>query len=425
MEQKIPFWIAVIININIVIGTAFFLGAQSINLKGGILGPIAWLVCGLFLLPMVAVFATLAKKFPYAGGIYVYSQKTLGNFYGFLTGWGYYVGTLAGNGAVVHAFSEYLQKVEFINPFLQSIGMTGIKFDVFLVVVFALLNLLNVQFLEGVQILFITTKAIPIIALIIGTFLLGDVSNVTNASYTWNGFVGSIPMVFFAYIGIEACCAVADKIKDGKRGAYHVVWISFGIIMTTYVLLQAFILLLQGQVNVNPFLNILPRLTQNQLIIHWGNRIIYSSILLSFLGGFYGMFFYNNWNLYAIAKDGNIIGSQYLTLLNKNRIPWVCVFFQSTIIILFLIFTTGNQYLVTMSDFGIAIAYLFTALASLIVGTGLVGYLGIISCSFLFKLCLDELLSSSVYNIMPFTLVILAGLIAYLVKKFMNQRQSS
>lgn len=283
-KSKLPFWIAVIININIVIGSAFFLGAQSINTKSGLLAPFAWLFCGLALLPLVAIFAQYTKKYPTAGGLYVYSEKTLGTFWGFLSGWGYFIGTLAGNGAVVHAFSSYLQQVNFIHPILERYGLLGLTFDIMLVLLFTLLNLCNVQFLGRVQIFFSITKTIPLIILIVGLIFIGDVGNVVNASAHWDGFFGAMPMVFFAFIGIEACCAIADKIENGKQNAYKVIWTSFVIIMLIYVLLQGAILCIQGQTDANPFMYVLPKLFNNQFIVTWGNKIIYSSLIVSFFG---------------------------------------------------------------------------------------------------------------------------------------------
>src|SRR5579862_8567610 len=139
---KIPVWVAILINANIVIGSAFFLHAQKISSATGLIAPIAWLLCGLMLFPLVIILAHLARTYPTAGGIYVYSQKQLGQFWGFVSGWGYFIGTIAANAAVLHAFSTELQKLGLTQNFFATSGNT-LYFDIFLVLIFTLLNLLN------------------------------------------------------------------------------------------------------------------------------------------------------------------------------------------------------------------------------------------------------------------------------------------
>jgi len=412
-SASIPFWVAVIININIVIGSAFFLGAQSINANSGLLAPLSWLVCALLLAPLVAVFAKFSRKYPEAGGLYVYSEKTLGKFWGFLSGWGYFIGTAAGNAAVVHAFSTYVQEIAALKPWLVQCGIYGWYFDGIIVVVFSLLNLLNITFLEGAQIFFVITKFIPIIVIVLGGLLLGSSANITTATASVPGFFGALPMVLFAFIGVEACCAVGDKIKDGKNKADRAIWTSFIIITAIYVLLQGFILVMQGQVDINPFMNVLPQLFGNHWIAVIGNKIIYGCILLSFLGGFYGMFFYNNWNLYAIAKAKNIMGHQYLSRMNKNDIPWLCVLFQGVTILLLLFLTTRDHYLVTMSDFGVVVSYLLTAISFVVAYKNITGIFALVGCLSLTYLCTSGLITAGAVNIIPFLIILGLGVLAY------------
>ena len=130
-KSYIPLWVAIAININIVIGCAFFLSAPTLVNSLGIFAPFAWLMCGLILIPLIMVLAQLALTYPRAGGLYVYSTQSLGSFWGFVSGWGYFIGTSAANAAVIHAFSQALQK---------NMNLGGLYFDGALIIFFALLN---------------------------------------------------------------------------------------------------------------------------------------------------------------------------------------------------------------------------------------------------------------------------------------------
>jgi len=416
-NTKIPVWVAILINANIVIGSAFFLHAQKISITTGLIAPFAWLLCGLMLFPLVIILAHLARTYPTAGGIYVYSQKQLGSFWGFMSGWGYFIGTVAANAVVLRAFSTEFQKLGLVNSCLN-----GIRFDMFLVFIFTILNLLNIEFLERIQIGLMILKFIPFLLIIISVPFLFKLEHITTAPIEWGGFFKTLPFVFFAYIGIEACCAIADKIEDGKRNAARVIFISFGLIMGIYSLLQLALLCIHGTANVNPFLTILPQLTSNIFIITWGNKIVNLALLSSFLAGFYGMFYFNNWNLYAMATDNSILFSRQLSKLNTQQVPWLSVFVQSFLIIVFLLITSNADYLSTMADLGTIIAYLLSVFAFLTLKKSISGYLALGSCAVLTIIFSKNLFESGLYLLVPFIIVLITGLVAHYSNEILKKR---
>jgi amino acid transporter len=413
---RIPAWVAILININIVIGSAFFLSAGRISSANGILAPFAWLLCGLMLLPLVIVLSRLSVHFPMAGGLYVYSRECLGSLWGFISGWGYYIGTAAANAVVIHAFSEHFQKLGMVNRLLQGMGLSGLHLDIFLVLLFTGINLLNVEFLERAQIAFAVLKAVPLILILLSVPLLFDVGNLVVTRLDVMGLFQTIPLVLFAYIGIEACCAISDKIGDGQKNAARVILVSFGLIMAIYTILQLALLCIHGTRNVDPFLSVIPMMTSNPTIIHWGNALIYCALLSSFLGGFYGMFYYNNWNLYAMGYQKSILFSNYLTKMNRNQVPWVCVLVQCFLVVCFLMFVQQDFYLLTMGDFGTTMAYLLSTLSYLMLNRSFVGFAALLSCVVFIFICTNNLLRPEGFLAFAFFLALIA--VGVIVHKF-------
>ncbi len=422
---KIPLWVAILININIVIGAAFFVVVQDTSTAGGMLAPVSWLLCGLVLLPLVIVLAKLSQTFPSAGGLYVYSQKQLGPIWGFISGWSYFIGSAAFNAIIIHAFCQDLQRTNLLAPFFRTSHLNGLLLDFIVILLFSLLNLLNVKFLEGFQIGLIIFKAIPILAIIIAVPFLWDINGISTASVSFSNFLETIPLVLFAYIGIEACCSIADKIENGKKNAAKVIFISFAIVVTVYTLLQLAILLIHGTSGASSFLSILPKLTSNPMIIMWGNYFIHLSILLSFLGGFYGMFYFNNWNLFAIAEEKHILFSSVLTKLNKNATPWVCVLVQTALCIAFLLFTSKEHSLTVMGDFGVMIAYLLSVIAFLTLFKKVAGYLALISSFILIYLCTKKLFSFGFECVVPFIGLIILGILAHQLNEWLKKNKGA
>lgn len=421
-SPQIPFWIAVVININIVIGSAFFLGAPRIAALGGMLAPLAWLFCGLLLLPLVLVLARLAREYPTAGGIYVYSKERLGNIWGFLSGWGYFIGTVAGNAAVIHAFSHQLHQSANISAWLVAWNISDAWVDALLVILFTLFNLLNVAFFERLQITFTVIKSIPFLLLLIAAPSVCSIPVMGEISYDISGLLSGIPFVLFAYIGIEACCAIIDQIKGGHRAGSRAILISFFIIVSVYTLFQG-ILVCSGDSSVNAFFNILPRLTSNHYLIAWGNNVVFCSILTSFLAGFYGMFYYNNWNLYAMAQERSIPASSYISIKNRHGVPWVCVLVQSFLVMAAVFALQTSHALVTVGDFGVLLAYALCVFSALRLRASLVSIAALVSCAVLIYICAQGLWQDGILAYMPFMVVMLAGFALYALAQLLNSRR--
>jgi APA family basic amino acid/polyamine antiporter len=423
--KKLPLISAIFIIINIVVGGGFFISANNIFKTSGILAPVGWILCATLLLPLILVLSKLSQLHPKAGGLYIYSRERLGEFWGFVSGWGYFVGTLAGNAFVLHAFSRLTKEMGFALPFAHTFSplTSQLIFDVFFLIFFTIINLLNITILEKIHIGFTILKTIPIGLVIIASFFLFDMKNVSAAPVKTFGLIENMPIFLFAYIGIEAGCSITHKIKNGKRNATRAMLIAFSLVMATYAIVQfGLIGILGSGVKGNPFFNIVPMFTQNPIIISWGNLIVKLAILSSYLGGFYGMYYANSWNLYAIAKEKKIFGSKKLALLNKHKTPYVSIFTQGVLIFL-LLFTamTNSLTLLIMSGFGVVIAYTLSVAAYFKISSKsvlknkkiIIGSLALVGCTALLVLCINDLVLEGFRYLLPFVGVLGFGLVLY------------
>ncbi len=414
--KKISLFTAILMNINIIIGSAYFLGAGGILKKSGALSPITWIIWGFIMLPIVLILAKFTKIYPLAGGLYVYANKVLGSFWGFISGWSFFIGTIAGNSIIIYAFAQGISKLG-LKPLLAKVGLTDLSLAMLLVLVFTLLNFANVNFLDKANKTFAILKSIPLFFVIIAAFFLFNVDNVISAPVNFSGFFESIPFIIFAYVGFECCCSITHQIKNGKKNASKAILLSFISIMIIYTVLQLSILGIFGQNSINPFLEILPKLTSNPLFINWGNGILQITILSSFLGGFYGMFYANNWILFAIAQEKSLPFSKHLTTLNKYQMPWVSVIVQAILTLTFLFITQNKYYLITMSDFAIVTSYLLITMAFVILfmknkayKNVMLGMTGSFSAIIFLYFCFDELMKSGIKHIFPFFIILGIGI---------------
>jgi amino acid transporter len=415
-KNKISLFTAIILNINIIIGGGFFLGAQGIAQSSGSLAPLSWIIWGFILLPLVLVLAKLSHLYPLAGGPYIYSKKALGSFWGLVSGWGYFIGTIAGHAVLIHALGNVIISFGF-EPILQSIGCNHFILDIILIAFFSLLNLANINFLAKAQMLFAILKFIPLIAVIIASFFLFTFKNITQSTAHVSGFFESIPFVIFAFLGIEVCCAIAHQIKNGKKNTGKAILISFFLIMGIYTLIQFCLLGIHGTSNINPFIELASKMFYNSTLVQIGSKIIALCILSSYLGGFYSALYANNWVLHSIATSEKIPFRKSLTKVNMYNIPWIVLLLQCLITIIFLTITQEIFYLVTMTTFATVVMYLLCSISFITLHIKkrnlkriVVGILASISCSYLMFVSFKELMEKGFQYIVPFLVIMGIGI---------------
>ncbi|MFC1894556.1 APC family permease [Candidatus Dependentiae bacterium] len=418
MEKKISLWIAIIININVIIGSAFFIGSGIIAQKSGLFAPIIWLLCGIIILPIVFAFAQLSKTYPEAGGIYIYPKRELGSLWGFISGWGYFISITSGNAIIMHSFTVRFANLLFPN-FIQRFDPTYLILDVMLIILFTIFNLANINFLEKAQIIFTSLKAIPILMLIFASVTLFSLENATTTvTSLLPGFVDSIPIVLFGYIGFEICCAISHQIKNGEKNTAKAIIFSFGLIIAIYSILQFLIVGIHGTNTTFPFLELLPKLTNNLYLINFGNLIINLAIMSSYLAAYYGLFYGNNWVLYALGKEKSLPLSKYFTKLNIHKTPWFSVIFQGIITFSFLLITRSTSDLIIMSDFSIIITYILGTISLISIAIKMkanknfiLGILSTLSCGCFLYICFKELSESGIQCLVPFLIIFGIGIV--------------
>ena len=98
---------AVVIGLGSMIGAGVFAVFAPAARAAG-----TWLLVGLALAAVVAYCnatssAQLAAAYPRAGGTYLYGREVLGDWWGFLAGWGFVVGKTASCAAMAMTFAAY------------------------------------------------------------------------------------------------------------------------------------------------------------------------------------------------------------------------------------------------------------------------------------------------------------------------------
>ena len=91
-EQKISLSTAILLNMNIMIGSGIMGGPAAVAAICGNASFLAWPLVALMFLPIVLTTIELNRMFPGAGGFYLYAKQGLNKAAGFASGWLYIVG---------------------------------------------------------------------------------------------------------------------------------------------------------------------------------------------------------------------------------------------------------------------------------------------------------------------------------------------
>ena len=428
-EYKISLPVAILININIMLGAGLFINTSTLAQNAGLFGGFLYILVGLLMLPLILSIAELLRRHP-AGGFYTFAQKELNPLMGFISGWCYFTAKIASCILMIHVSSTLL-----LHSFPALSPLHPYVLDAFFVTLFTTLNLLNIKAGSTIQKAFIGFKTFPILfAILSGAFLLqGD--NFSSSKIVWNGLQSSLPLVIYAVVGFEASCSMSSKIRDSKKNAPLAVLISFGIVILIATLYQSIffgalgheLTLCQGHCDTFPTL--LHHLFGDTPFAHKFEGIIHLAIASSTLGAAYGIIFSNSWNLHILAQHNHIWFSKYFARLNANAIPYACVIVEGLLALVYLLVSQGVLVpLQQIGAFGCVIAYTLSisALNRAIKQESplrrLIPLLGFGSCAILTLACLRSFFLNGMSSLLVYTVLFFIGLIMFQMKSAVSPK---
>ncbi len=390
-SHKLSLPSAILININIMLGSGIFINTVLLTKQSGSLGAFVYLFVALLLLPLILAIATLLHHHHESGTFYDFGRD-VSPFFGFISSWSYFTAKLCTSALGIHVCLSFLQE---IIPALKIIPI--LAFDSAVVVLFALLNLMNLKVGKSIQYSFIFIKMVPILFVILtGVFFLSG-GNFGEGTLLWTGVPLSVPLVLFAFAGFEASCSLSTRIQDAKRNGPRAIFISYAIVVTIIFLYQ---LLFYGALGMalgklaGGYLEAFPAYLgkvpfSDESFKMTVQNILHIAIASSSLGAAYGVMYTNGWNLYTLAQNNHTFGRRFLTKLNSHGVPAACVLTEGFIALCYLLITQGNQVpLQQVSALGGTIAYTLSSIALLILSYAnrrslLISILSLGSCALL------------------------------------------
>jgi APA family basic amino acid/polyamine antiporter len=225
LARKLGFTDAVVIGLGSMIGAGVFAAIAPAARAAG-----AGLLLGLLIAAFVAYCnatssAELAAVYPESGGSYVYGQKRLGRFWGFLAGWGFVIGKLASCAAMALTFAGYAAPAA-ARPLAVGAVAALTAANYFGVKKTALLTRVIVA------IVFVSL-AVVVTAILFG----GEIEPARLWPLTAAGPYGilqSAGLLFFAFAGYARLATLGEEVIDPARTIPRAIPVALGITLLVY-----------------------------------------------------------------------------------------------------------------------------------------------------------------------------------------------
>lgn len=422
--HKLSLATAILINLNIMMGAGIFINTVELAKRAGLLGAFMYPLIGILILPLIVAIAKLIKLHP-AGGFYIFAQKEINPFVGYLSTWSYFIAKLASASLMIHVSVSLITQ---IFPGLLS-HASILWYDLAIVTLFIGLNLLHMKTGSRIQFGFLGFKLIPILFVIASGLIFFNLAAISTLPIIWTGITGSLPFVLYAATGFEATCALSSQIEDAERNGPRAILISFSTMMVLVFLFQFLFYLLLGNTlaSQSNYLGAFPALLEylipnNPTLAYKLQAFFNLAIASSALGGCYGILYSNNWNLYTLAQHQKVAGWQYLTRLNKHAIPYLCLAAEWILCVGYLTYSGGNQLILQpLAALGTTLTYTISVIAlyyagrrtNFFTGWKLVAITALASCLVLIGACIRNFILAGIVPLIAFFLLLLFGLTFY------------
>ncbi|HUH21150.1 MAG TPA: APC family permease [Gaiellaceae bacterium] len=184
--------------------------------------------------------AQLAAQYPTSGGTYVYGRERLGEWWGFLAGWGFVVGKTASCAAMALTFASYAVPG---STWAQRLAA------VLAVAVLTVANCRGITRTAGLARVLVAGSLLALLV-VVGAILVSggtDGSNLTGSSpHGVYGVLQSAGLLFFAFAGYARIATLGEEVRDPERTIPRAIPLALGITVVIYAAVGLTALLAAG-----------------------------------------------------------------------------------------------------------------------------------------------------------------------------------
>lgn len=368
--KKLGFWMMLSLVIGNMIGSGIFMLPASLA-KYGSISLFGWVFTGLGTLMLALVFCRLAAHNPLAGGPYAYAHQGFGDYIGFQVAWNYWIYVFTGNAAIVISATAYL------SVFMPEINTNPVfSFFTSLAIIWGLtlLNMISIRQSAIFQMATTILKLLPLLAII--CFGIFHVSPQNFTPFNASGetplmaIIGASTITMWALLGIESATVPADHIKNPKKTIPRATLWGTIFVVLFYIIISGIIM---GMIPMGILQNSSAPFADAAQILFgpMGRFLIAAGAFVAGIGALNGWIMLQGQVPLVAAKDG--LFPKIFSKTMKNGTPGFGLVLSSGVITLMLMLNYNASlvdkftFIITMATLSALIAYLFSALSSILI----------------------------------------------------------
>ncbi|MDX3532961.1 APC family permease [Streptomyces sp. MB09-01] len=181
--------------------------------------------------------ARLAARYPASGGTYVYGRERLGDFWGYLAGWGFVVGKTASCAAMALTVGSYVWPgQEHAVAVAAVVALTAVNY-------------------AGVQKSAMLTRVIVVLVLaVLAAVVVASLTSSASTAdrlgvgddATFGGVLQAAGLLFFAFAGYARIATLGEEVRDPQRTIPWGISIALGITLVVYAVVAIAVLTVLG-----------------------------------------------------------------------------------------------------------------------------------------------------------------------------------
>ncbi|NUP59534.1 MAG: amino acid permease, partial [Pseudarthrobacter sp.] len=171
--------------------------------------------------------AALAAKYPTSGGTYVYGRRQLGEWPGFLAGWGFVTGKTASCAAMALTFGSYVARDYAVPVAVAAVlALTGVN----------LLGITRTALLTRILLcMVLATLVFVALAAALGPHPAAEPAG-PPATGAW-GVLPAAGLMFFAFAGYARIATLGEEVKDPARSIPRAILAALAAAFAVYLAL--------------------------------------------------------------------------------------------------------------------------------------------------------------------------------------------
>ena len=370
-SHSVSLWTLVALIIGSTVGAGIFSLPQniaSVAAPGAML--IGWAIAGVGMLSVAFVFQILAHRKPHLdSGVYSYVRAGLGDFIGFASGWGYWLGSVIAQVGYATLFfntlGHYLPLFDASHRWSSAIAVSAMTWGIFAVLTrgtqqAAIMNLITT-----------VAKLVPIVAFVVLLAFVGfswdrftlDFWGRDSGETVFEQIQGIMLFTVWVFIGVEGASVYSKQArKRTDVGRATIIGFISVLALLVSVSTLSYGVLTQAELAALPDNSMASVLTA--VVGDWGGLLISVGLCLSVLGA------YVSWQMLCaepitlMALDGLLPRTVGTT--NKAGAPWVAqlistIAIQGFVIVFFANETSYNA-MVQLATIMYLLPYIFSSL---------------------------------------------------------------